>query len=57
MPADAIERLRDLAAHTALHGWASLGIERNDPPTMTALIDEAIRLLDARRGTKGKAKR
>lgn len=57
MPAEAVEMLRDLAAFTARHGWASLGIDRNDPPTMTALIEEAIRLLNTRRDPKGKAKR
>jgi hypothetical protein len=56
MPTDAVERVRKLAEYTARHGWASLGIDRSDPPTMTAIIDEAIRLLDARRTAKGKAK-
>ena len=57
IPADALDTLRELSAHTARHGWASLGIDRDDPPTMTALIEEAIRLLAERRDSKGKAKR
>ena len=45
VPIEALEQLRKLAAYTARNGWASLGIDREDPPTQTALIEEAIRLL------------
>jgi len=58
IPAEAHATLRELAAYTARHGWASLGIDREDAPTQTALIEEAIRLLATRRDTsKGKGKR
>ena len=43
--------------HTCRLNHAALGIDREDAPTQTALIEEAIRLLAARRETKGKAKR
>jgi len=49
--------LRDLAAYAARHGWAGLGIDRDDPPTQTALIEEAIKLLATRQTNKGKVKR
>lgn len=45
VPVAALEELRKLAAYTARNGWAALGIDREDPPTQTALIEEAIRLL------------
>ncbi|KAB2893847.1 MAG: hypothetical protein F9K40_16905 [Kofleriaceae bacterium] len=58
IPAEAHETLRELAAYAARHGWASLGIDREDAPTQTALIEEAIRLLAERRDTlKGRSKR
>lgn len=58
IPPDAHDTLRDLAAFAARHGWAGLGIDRDDPPTQTALIEEAIKLLAARKtSSKGKVKR
>lgn len=57
IPAEAHALLRELAAFTARNGWSALGIDREDAPTQTALIEEAIRLLATRRETKGKAKR
>jgi hypothetical protein len=35
------------------HGWASFGIDRSDPPTMLAVVEEAIRSLAARHKVKG----
>lgn len=59
VPVAALDELRKLAAYTARNGWASLGIDREDPPTQTALIEEAIRLLveRAEKLKKGKRKR
>lgn len=51
------EALRELATFAARNGWASLGIDRDDPPTQQALIEEAIILLAERQHGKGKAKR
>jgi len=45
IPWDAYERLKDLAAYASRHGWESLGVDRDDPPTQTAIIEEAINLL------------
>lgn len=49
IPANAYGTLKKLAAHAARHGWSAFGIDRTDPPTQTALIDEAIKLLDQRK--------
>lgn len=49
--------LRELTAFAARHGWSALGIDRDDLPTQSALVEEAIKLLAARREPKGKAKR
>ena len=49
IPWDAYEMLKDLAAYTSRHGWESLGIDRDDAPTQTALIEEAIKLLASKR--------
>ncbi len=57
IPPEAHDMLRDLAAYAARHGWAGLGIDRDDPPTQTALIEEAIKLLATRQTNKGKVKR
>lgn len=49
IPREAYEDLKALAAEAALHGWSAFGIERTDPPTQTALLEEAIKLLGERR--------
>lgn len=36
------ELLHTLAAKAARDGWKSLGIKREDSPTMAALIDAAV---------------
>jgi hypothetical protein len=47
--AESYKTLKELAAHAARYGWSAFGIDRDDPPTQTALIDEAIKLLAARK--------
>jgi hypothetical protein len=49
IPREAHEELKVLAAEAARYGWAAFGIDRADPPTMTALLEAAIRLLGERR--------
>ena len=56
IPWDAYETLKALSAYAARHGWESLGISRDDPPTQTALIEEAINLLASKK-TKRSSKR
>lgn len=57
IPADAYATLKKLAAHAARHGWSAFGINRTDPPTQTALIDEAIKLLAERKKAVAKRRR
>jgi hypothetical protein len=49
-----VEKARELSAHTSKHGWTSLGIEREDPATMSAIFEEGLNLLAARIKSKGK---
>ena len=49
IPRESYEDLKSLAAEAALHGWSAFGIERTDPPTQTAMLEEAIKLLAERR--------
>ena len=57
IPPAAHEMLRELTAYASRHGWSSLGIDRDDPPTQTAVIEAAIELLGSRRqSTKGKSR-
>jgi hypothetical protein len=51
------ERLKALASFIARHGWASVGIDRDDPANQTAVLDAAVNLLlsraeQQRKGTK-----
>ena len=56
IPPGAYEQLKQLAADIARHGWAAYGIDRSDPAVQTAVIEEAIRCLAARRQTGGRRK-
>ena len=49
--------LRRLAAFAARNGWSALGVDRDDAPTQTALIEEAILLLGQRATDKPRSKR
>ena len=46
------DRLRALLEHVSRHGWQSIGIDRGEPPSLSAILDEAIRILENR--VKGK---
>ena len=48
LPNAAYERLKQLAADIARHGWAAYGVDRADPATQAAVMDEALRCLAAR---------
>ncbi len=41
--------LKELTSHAARHGWTAFGIDRDDLPTQSALMEEAIKLLGAQR--------
>ena len=45
MTGRAYAELKRLTAEAARHGWSAFGIDRDDTPTQSALIEEAIRLL------------
>jgi hypothetical protein len=40
-----VDRVRELSALVSRVGWESLGIERSDPATMTAVIEAAVDML------------
>ena len=52
VPGAAYEEAQALAAHAARYGWSSLGIDREDAPTLAAIIEEAIHQL-AKRAKQG----
>ncbi len=55
---EAHAQLKELAAYGARHGWSALDIDRDDPPTQTAMLEEAITILHARMtSSKGRSKR
>jgi hypothetical protein len=54
LPGAVMDTTRELSALASKHGWSSLGVDREDPPTMVAIIEEAVKMLAARAKTKGK---
>jgi hypothetical protein len=54
LSARVVEKARGLVAFTSKYGWNALGIDRDDPATMSAVFDEALCLLEARMKAKGK---
>ncbi len=42
------KKAKELSALASQHGWSVFGIERADPPTLTAIFEEAINVLAAR---------
>jgi hypothetical protein len=47
------DAIKALLSHVSRNGWASVGIERDDPPSIGGLIDESVRLLAARQKKRG----
>ena len=54
LPGPIMDTARELSALASKHGWSALGVDREDPPTMVAIIEEAVKLLAARAKTRGK---
>jgi hypothetical protein len=52
VPRAAYEEAQALTAHAARYGWSSLGIDREDAPTLAAILEEALHLL-AKRAKQG----
>lgn len=53
MPTAVWEKARELSALASKHGWSALGVNRDDPPLINAIFEEAINLLAARAKTRG----
>lgn len=45
MPKAVHRRLREVLDQVSLRGWSAFGIERRDPPSLGAIVDEAINVL------------
>jgi hypothetical protein len=50
--ATAYEHAQALLTYVAKHGWRGLGIDREDPPTITAVLEAALESI-AQRMKKG----
>ena len=50
---DVHRQAKDILQALSRNGWASFGIDRNDPPSMLGVVEEAIRALAARNKVKG----
>jgi hypothetical protein len=53
---NAYDRVRELSALVAQHGWACVGVKREDLPTMSAILEEAINAF-AERAKAGREKK
>jgi hypothetical protein len=53
----AYDRLQALLARLASHGWRSVGVDREDPPTIADVVDEGLQLLEARGASRSAARR
>jgi hypothetical protein len=51
-----VDAAKELVEYVIAHGWRSLGAERTDPPSIGAVVDEALTLLAARMRRKEKKK-
>jgi hypothetical protein len=54
LPKEIVDKARALSALASKNGWAALGIDRDDPPTITAIFEQAIESLAARAKKEGK---
>jgi hypothetical protein len=45
MPREVHQRLREVLDQVAHQGWSAFGIDRHDPPSLGAIIDEGINQL------------
>ena len=48
MPKAVHQRLKEVLNQVSHSGWSAFGIERHDPPSLGAIIDEGINLLTER---------
>ncbi len=52
LPKEIAKKAKMLSSIASRHGWAALGVDRDDPPTLTAVFEAAIEELLARAKTK-----
>lgn len=45
-------RMHAVLEHVSRNGWASIGVDRGEPPSLSAILDEAIAVFEQR--VKGK---
>ncbi len=57
IPQKTYDLVQELVAATNREGWRALGIDRSDRPGLGVVIDEAVRLLAARRNKGGRRAR
>ncbi len=53
VPKDVVRKAKLVSSMASKNGWAALGIDRDDPPTLTAVFEAAIDVLLARAKPKG----
>ena len=53
VPKGVVKKAKELSSLASRNGWAALGIDRDDPPTLTAVFEAAIDALLARAKPKG----
>ena len=53
---DVYEQAKEISALTSQYGWDVLDIQRSDPPTLSAIFNEALKLLAARSKRKLKSR-
>lgn len=46
---EGVELARSLVEYISQHGWSSLGLPRKDPPSLTNVVEEALKLLEQRK--------
>lgn len=56
LPKTILEKARELSALVSKNGWVAIGIDRDDPATITAIFEQAIDSL-AERAAAAKARK
>ena len=54
LPIEAMDKARQLSALASKHGWSALGVDREDLPTLSAILEEAINHFAARAKLSGR---
>jgi hypothetical protein len=46
---ETLDLARSLVEYVSQHGWTSLDLPRKDPPSLTNVVEEALKLLEQRK--------